>query len=66
MSYGPSIPDLVKRSAAFIDKILKARIRRPADRAAHKVRARHQHEDRQGARPDDPEPLLVRAEELIQ
>ena len=23
MSYGPSVPDLVKRSAAFIDKILK-------------------------------------------
>jgi putative ABC transport system substrate-binding protein len=29
MSYGPSIPDLVKKSAAFIDKILKGA--KPAD-----------------------------------
>jgi putative ABC transport system substrate-binding protein len=53
MSYGPNIPDLYRRAADFVDKILRGA--KPAEnpgRAAVQVRSRHQPDHRQGARPD--------------
>jgi ABC-type uncharacterized transport system substrate-binding protein len=55
MFYGPNFAELTRRSVTYVDKILKGAKRgRPARRAAHEVRAAHQPQDRQGARPDDP------------
>jgi hypothetical protein len=55
MSYGVSLPSLFQRSAYFVDRILKGA--KPADLPVEqptKVRARHQPEDGEGSRPDDP------------
>jgi len=39
---------------------------RPTSRgAAHEVRTGHQHKDREGAWPDHPESLLIRADQVI-
>jgi ABC-type uncharacterized transport system substrate-binding protein len=54
MAYGVSSAAGWRRAATYVDKILKGRqAGRPAGRAAHQVRARHQPQDREGARVDD-------------
>jgi len=67
MSYGPSIPDLVKRSAAFIDKILKGA--NPANLPIEqptKFELVINLKTVKALGVTIPEPLLVRADELIQ
>ena len=41
----------IRRAGDYVDKILGREARRPAGRAADQVRAGHQPEDREGARP---------------
>jgi hypothetical protein len=51
MGYGPDSKDYWRRTATYVDKILEGRQGgRPADPAAHPVRAGHQHDNGQGAR----------------
>jgi len=67
MSYGPSIPDLVKRSAAFIDKILRGA--NPANLPIEQPTKFELVINLKTAKAlglTIPEPLLVRADELIQ
>jgi ABC-type uncharacterized transport system substrate-binding protein len=67
MSYGPSIPDLVKKSAAFIDKILKGA--NPANLPIEqptKFELVINLKTVKALGVTMPETLLVRAEELIQ
>jgi ABC-type uncharacterized transport system substrate-binding protein len=67
MSYGPSIPDLVKRSVAFVDKILKGAS--PADLPIEQPTRFELVINLKTAKTlglTIPEPLLVRADELIQ
>jgi hypothetical protein len=55
MVYSPNIPDLERRAATYVDKILRgAQAGRSAHRAADEARPRHQSQDGQGARPHDP------------
>jgi hypothetical protein len=55
IGYGVDQRALARRAAYFVDRILKRRqTRRPARRAANQVRAGHQHEDGEDARPHDP------------
>jgi putative tryptophan/tyrosine transport system substrate-binding protein len=67
MSYGPSIPDLVKRSAAFIDKILRGA--NPANLPIEQPTKFELVINLKTAKAlgvSIPEPLMVRADELIQ
>ena len=55
LGFGVNFADLWRRAAVFVDKILRGRqAGRPPRRAAHQVRAGHQPQDREGARPHDP------------
>jgi putative tryptophan/tyrosine transport system substrate-binding protein len=49
MSYGVNLADLDRRAATYIDKIEGGQARRPAHRAAHKVRPGDQSQNRQGS-----------------
>ena len=68
MSYGANFPDLFRRAADYVDKILRgSEARRPSGRAADQVRSRHQSDHRQGARPRKcRRSLLARADEVIE
>ena len=55
MAYAVNFPEVRRRSAVFVDKILRGReAGRPADRAGGAARADRQPQDREGARPDAP------------
>jgi putative tryptophan/tyrosine transport system substrate-binding protein len=68
MSYGVNYPDLYRRAATFVDKILKGTkpSDRPAGRAADQVRDDRQSQDRQVAWPRLPPAILLRADEVIE
>jgi putative ABC transport system substrate-binding protein len=55
MAYDSYTPDLLGRTATYVDKILTKRREagRPAHRATHEIRARHQPQSREGPRPHD-------------
>ena len=50
MSYGPNFPDLNRRAADYVDKVLPARSRPTCPVGADQVRSRHQPDHREGAR----------------
>jgi ABC-type uncharacterized transport system substrate-binding protein len=54
ITYGPNTADLAARRRVCRQDPQGREARRPPHRAADEVRAGHQHEDRQGPRPDDP------------
>ena len=67
ISYGSNNVEQYRLAAAYVDRILKGE--KPADlpvQAANQVRACHQPQDREGARPDVPPTLLARADEVIE
>ena len=67
MSYGTSITDAYRQVGIYAGQILKGA--KPADlpvHAADQVRAGHQPQDRQGARPQHSAALLARADEVIE
>ena len=68
MSYGGSITDVYRLVGVYTGRILKGE--KPADlpvQQSTKVRADHQSQDRQGARPRPcRRPLLARADEVIE
>ena len=67
MSYGPNFPDLFRRAAEYVDKILRGA--KPADIPVEqptKFDLVINLEHRQGARPEVPPTLLARADEVIE
>src|SRR5262249_21704331 len=54
VSYGPSLPDLFRRAASYVGKILQGgKAGRHASRAAHQIRTCHQPKNSARARTDD-------------
>ena len=67
MSYGPNFPDLFRRAADYVDKILRGRkAGRHPGRAADQVRTRHQLKTAKALGLDVPATLLARADEVIE
>jgi len=67
MAYGPGRPDIFRRAAAYVDKILKgAEPSDFADRAADKIRARNQSQDREAIGLTIPQNVLFRADIAIE
>ena len=65
--YGPNVPEMYRRAAAFVDRILKGAIPgRASGRAAHAFRSSHQSQDSQGLGLEVPPTLLARADEVIE
>ena len=67
VAYGIDNIDMYRRAATYVDRILRGA--KPADlpiAGADEVRAGHQPQDRQGARPRYPADLLARADEVIE
>ena len=54
ISYGPSFPDLSRRAADYVDKILRGRSPPTSGRTTDQVRSGDQPDNRQGARPHHP------------
>ncbi len=66
MSYGTSTTNSYRLAAVYIAEFSRARGRRSAGAAADQVRAGHQSQDRQSARPYRPPAILARADEVIE
>ena len=67
ISYGTNAHDAYRRAGVYTGRILKGE--KPADlpvEQADQVRARHQSQDRQDARPHSPPSLLASADEVIE
>ena len=67
LSYGANLPDLFRRGAEYVHKILKGT--KPADLpsgGASQIRVGRQSEDRQGHRVKHPQIFLLRADEVIE
>ena len=67
MSYGPDVLDLYRRSADYVDRILKgAKVCGPADPASDQIRASRQPKAAKALGLAIPEVFLLRADELIE
>jgi len=66
VTYSASTRDLFRRSATFVDRILKGKTRRPPDRAGQDVRFDHQSQGGPEPGLTVPQDLLLRADRVIE